>query len=33
MRKVVSILPTLLLLVAFASAEIKTIDITIFGMD
>lgn len=31
--KIASVLLSVLLLVASASAEIKTIDITIFGMD
>ena len=33
MRRIAVIIGTLLLLVASASAEIRSIDITIFGMD
>jgi hypothetical protein len=33
MKKTVALFSTLLLLVASASAEIKSIDISIFGMD
>ena len=33
MKKAIALFSTLLLLVASASAEIKSIDITIFGMD
>ncbi len=33
MRKIIALLSSLLLLAASASAEIKSIDMTIFGMD